>query len=195
MDSNFNFLEIYDNLLSKEDCNQLISDFNKISPMSGRLNYSNGNDAKKLGTTLYCDFNEDLFSDYNDYIMGTLYKGLPKYLEKYSFVKTGVDVWKCSRYYNIQKYKEGEGYFTIHCEQDCAKFSSRMLVWMIYLNDAECGTEFPYQDTIVDAKQGRLVLWPAAWTHPHKGVTPNKGLKYIVTGWYTYLDETTTPLS
>jgi len=36
---------------------------------------------------------------------------------------------------------------------------------MIYLNDAECGTEFPYQDIIVEAKEGRCVLWSAGWTH------------------------------
>ena len=62
----------------------------------------------------------------------------------------------------------------------------RILAWMIYLNDAECGTEFPYQDITLEAKAGRLALWPAAWTHPHKGVTPNIGNKYIATGWYEY---------
>ena len=41
----------------------------------------------------------------------------------------------------------------------------------------------------VNAKMGRCVIWPAAWTHVHRGVTPNKGLKYIVTGWVTYCTE------
>ena len=33
-------------------------------------------------------------------------------------------------------------------------------------------------------------MWPAYWTHPHKGVTPNVGDKYIATGWLNYLPVT-----
>ena len=40
---------------------------------------------------------------------------------------------------------------------------------------------------IVKPEIGRTVIWPAGWTHPHKGVTPNKGLKYIATGWFYFL--------
>ena len=58
------------------------------------------------------------------------------------------------------------------------------LAWMVYLNDAASGTEFPYQEMIVEPKEGRTVIWPAGWTHPHKGVTPNEGIKYIATGWF-----------
>jgi hypothetical protein len=32
-------------------------------------------------------------------------------------------------------------------------------------------------------KTGRAAIWSAAWTHVHKGVTPNIGDKYIATGW------------
>ena len=34
-------------------------------------------------------------------------------------------------------------------------------------------------------------MWSAGWTHPHKGVTPNVGDKYIVTGWCEYFEHTT----
>ena len=58
---------------------------------------------------------------------------------------------------------------------------------MIYLNYAKSGTEFPYYNKTIRAKKGRLVLWPSQWTHIHKGVTPNVGVKYIATGWYGYV--------
>ena len=58
---------------------------------------------------------------------------------------------------------------------------------MFYLNNAKCGTEFMEYPT-VQAKIGRLVIWPAFWTHVHKGVIPNKGIKYIITGWASYKD-------
>ena len=61
---------------------------------------------------------------------------------------------------------------------------------MLYLNNAKSGTRFYYPDLIqnkvVNAKRGRIVIWPAYWTHPHSGVTPNKGDKYIATGWYIF---------
>ena len=85
--------------------------------------------------------------------------------------------------YNLQKYEEGEGFFSLHNEQS-GSYPYRLLAWMVYLNDAKSGTEFPYQEMIVEPKEGRTVIWPAGWTHPHKGVTPNEGTKYIATGWF-----------
>ena len=93
--------------------------------------------------------------------------------------------WKTHRYYNIQYYGDGEGYFLPHCEHSAAN-ANRMIAWMIYLNTAQCGTEFPYQQIKVRALQGQGAMWSAGWTHPHKGVTPNVGDKYIVTGWCNY---------
>ena len=86
---------------------------------------------------------------------------------------------------NIQYYTDGEGYSQAHCEHS-STYPNRMLAWMIYLNNAKCGTEFPYQQIKVRALRGQGAMWSAAWTHPHKGVTPNVGDKYIVTGWCNY---------
>ena len=180
-----NFLEVYDNLLSKEECDKVINVFEKIDPLSGRLIYDPP-DGHRRSTSLYCDVLEDLWKDFNDPICFVLDKGLSLYKEKYSFLKNKkIGSWRLHRYYNIQKYKEGQGYYALHCEH-MYENPQRILAWMIYLNDAECGTEFPYQDITLEAKAGRLALWPAAWTHPHKGVTPNIGNKYIATGWYEY---------
>ena len=35
----------------------------------------------------------------------------------------------------------------------------------------------------VKPKQGTLVIWPAAFTHTHRGNPPLSNDKYIVTGW------------
>jgi len=89
--------------------------------------------------------------------------------------------------FNIQKFDgKEEGYFTRHCESDGTIKNTRMFVWMIYLNDAKSGTRFYYPRRDVKAKQGRLVIWPADWTYPHSGITPNRGEKYLMTGWYSY---------
>ena len=61
------------------------------------------------------------------------------------------------------------------------------MAWMFYLNNAKSGTEFRNYPT-VGAKMGRCAIWPSGWTHVHRGGTPNKGLKYIVTGCISYLE-------
>jgi len=38
----------------------------------------------------------------------------------------------------------------------------------------------------VKAEEGKLVLWPAYWTHIHHGVVSPTEIKYIATGWFTF---------
>ena len=39
----------------------------------------------------------------------------------------------------------------------------------------------------VKAVQGSCLIFPSFWTHPHKGITPNKGDKYIISGWVDFI--------
>ena len=59
---------------------------------------------------------------------------------------------------------------------------------MIYLNDVydKGGTEFLLQDTVMEARKGRLVLWPPYWTHFHKSQVSPSETKYILTGWLDF---------
>ena len=113
-----------------------------------------------------------------------LTKGVDKYVKKFPFL-TKIDYWNLSTDYNIQKYIEDEGYYEMHCEHNIPH-TNRILAWMIYLNDAKCGTRFYYPKRDIRAKRGRLVIWPAFWTHPHSGITPNRGVKYISSGWCNF---------
>ena len=49
-------------------------------------------------------------------------------------------------------------------------------------------TEYLYQKLRIPAKENTLVIWPAGYTHPHRGnaVYGDKA-KYILTGWF-YVD-------
>jgi hypothetical protein len=59
---------------------------------------------------------------------------------------------------------------------------------MTYLNDVFEGgeTEFYYQNIKVNARKGLTLVWPADWTHTHRGLVSNTQEKYIVTGWLNY---------
>ena len=58
---------------------------------------------------------------------------------------------------------------------------------MTYLNSVEDGgTEFKYQNLITPAKKGLTLIWPAQWTHTHRGQISGTKEKYIVTGWFNF---------
>lgn len=89
--------------------------------------------------------------------------------------------------YNIQWYKPNEGFPKLHCERaHTDEAQHRVLVFMTYLNDVEDGgTLFPSQNIKLEAKKGDTWIWPADFTHPHKGQIVNAH-KYIATGWIEY---------
>ena len=185
-----NHIQIYDNILSKKSCDDIIEVFER-SPNTrvGVLGDSRAmvDRSTKDSTDLYLYMsstrNEEE-SKIRQYVINALSVCTQRYKKKYPFLNK-ISPWMINDSYNIQKFDEGQGYHGVHCEHGKDVYK-RMLVWMIYLNNAKCGTRFYYPRRDVKARQGRVVLWPPDWTHPHSGITPNKGKKYIVTGWFSY---------
>lgn len=88
---------------------------------------------------------------------------------------------------NIQYYSPGGGFKIWHYERNFRSLTSmsRALVYMTYLNDVpDGGTEFLYQEFKTEAKKGLTLIWPAEWTHTHKGIVSPDKEKYIITGWF-----------
>tara|TARA_B100000123_G_C25683814_1_gene407665 strand:- start:212 stop:898 length:687 start_codon:yes stop_codon:yes gene_type:complete len=89
---------------------------------------------------------------------------------------------------NIQRYEPGGGYHVWHMERSPER-TQREFVWMTYLNDVpDGGTEFYYQKRTEKAVKGKTLLWPAGYTHVHKGQISKKHIKYIITGWLSFND-------
>lgn len=90
--------------------------------------------------------------------------------------------------YQLQRTQEGE-YYHWHIDGGPGAFSQRQLVIIWYLNDvAGPGgeTEFAIQDIKVKPQAGKMVIFPPFWTHIHRGVTVEKGVKYIATTWVNF---------
>ena len=94
---------------------------------------------------------------------------------------------------NLQRYACGRGgYFAWHSEVSPADPSGeklhRVLPFMFYLNDvAEGGeTEWLHQRRRIAPRAGTLAIWPAYFTHAHRGRTPESGDKYILTSWILF---------
>jgi len=88
----------------------------------------------------------------------------------------------------IQKTEKGEGYHVWHTESTNMKSRDRICSFILYLNDLEEGgeTEFLYQSKRIKPVKNRLIIWPASYTHVHRGNPPLSGTKYIITGWVEY---------
>ena len=86
-----------------------------------------------------------------------------------------------------EKYSQ-MGYHIWHHETDRRETSNRVLAWTVYLNDvAEGGeTEYLYQHLRIKPTTGTFVIWPAGFTHTHRGNPPLSNDKYIMTGWIEY---------
>lgn len=113
-----------------------------------------------------------------------------KYIQEYHFCNEN-SAFAIIQSINVQKYKPAEGFFAWHSER-ASRFepdSSRHLVFMTYLNDVTDGgeTEFYYQQVKMKPKKGLTLIWPADWTHTHRGISSPTQEKYIVTGWYNYV--------
>ena len=81
-----------------------------------------------------------------------------------------------------------ESYSTWHCECSTKHQSDRALTYILYLNDDYVGgeTQLFYQHKNIKPEKGKLILFPAYFTHMHRGNMIEKGTKYIATGWCFY---------
>lgn len=190
-----NFIHTIEGALSKDACESLIAQFEKSEDMHG-AGHAAADDGLpavipdiKISTDISIDFNYQFIPGWEAVkdLHLALNKGVEKYKKKFHTVDK-IASWKCDRWWNIQRYKPGEGYYEWHCEAAGIESNRRIMAWMFYLNTIEegGGTEFNYNMPPLKAVQGNLTIWPAFWTHYHRGIVAPKETKYIATGWFVY---------
>jgi hypothetical protein len=188
------FVGIFDGVFSAEYCQNWIKHFDKVdaSGMSysrvqafDRPSHVNKDQAIDFPncTMFTTDELRVECGDFNTRFWSICY---PLYAEKYSILQ----VAETHKIYTIkiQKTVPGGGYHAWHHEDANRAQSQRILAFILYLNDINDGgeTEFLYLSKRVQPKTGRMVIWPAGFTHTHRGNPPLKGDKYIITGWVEF---------
>ncbi len=147
------------------------------------------NDYKNYVSKNLSDIDKDLFTTYVTHLsnMYELYKEQYPYLNEimksklFSFPDGDPAI-------QLQRYSPGKFYSKLHCENPGVFYLDRNLAFMTYLNDIENGggTEFPYQQVSTNAECGLTLIWPAYWTHPHRGILAKNTNKFILTGWFVF---------
>ena len=89
----------------------------------------------------------------------------------------------------VQITNPSEGFHGWHYDNAGFFVGMREFVIITYLNDVPEGgeTEFLYQQVRIKPEKGKTIIFPAAYTHMHRGNPPIKGTKYIATTWASRL--------
>ena len=85
----------------------------------------------------------------------------------------------------LKKIPAGGGFHNWHYENGSLSVAARQFVVQLYLNDDFDGgeTEFLYQQRREESVAGDIIIFPASYTHTHRGNPPFGGDKYIATSW------------
>ena len=107
------------------------------------------------------------------------------YVERYSIKFEGGAIY--NDIFKIHKVKKTEGYHKWHYERGTPSSMDRLMAYMTYLETPEKGgeTEFLHQSLRVEPVVGRTLIWPAGFTHMHRGNPPLDGEKMYIDGWFT----------
>ena len=172
--------------LKKWQCEDIIQWFEdrENKQVQGVINDMEFKPSVKDSTDIWMNLEENNLV--NHYITEPLTDGFFKYQSKYPIL-SDISDWAIEPRYNLQKYNPDGGYKELHFESAHPQVCHRLFAWMIYLNtDWFGGTRFPYLNKTFAAKQGRLLIWPASFTHTHASQI-TKRTKYIATGWASFI--------
>ena len=185
-----NFIGVYDNYITKEECNKAIKvyeDQNKFNNTVNRIGGENASVLTKQDQQLFAGgHNVDVWWDELRPMIVNLDMAWMHYLENTGAAAAYGNVDFNYTTLKIQKTLPTEGYHVWHLEHGKGFDNEpRAFVFSVYLNDVEDGgeTEFLHFSKRVKPKTGRIVIWPAAFPYVHRGNPPLSGEKYILTSW------------
>ena len=130
------------------------------------------------GNEIFKKYFEKLFECHSDYI------------SQWPFIRNIAQKFEIGSF-NLQRYTPGQHFKSIHTERSGIGTLHRVFAFMTYLNDVEKGgsTYFSHYDLEIKPRKGLTLIWPAEWTHAHRGNILHAGEKYIITGWINFPNE------
>ena len=187
---NDNFIIRYKGAFSKQDCDEIINYIEYLEE-NNLLYYDKESLHRQDNKTVSINNGFDLDIPTTSRISRII---LPKYkpcIDDYVQRFSVLDSSKFLVYdVKLKKVPQGGGFHAWHYENGSMISASRMFVIQLYLNDGFEGgeTEFLYQNLREEAVAGDVVIFPAGYTHVHRGNPPLGGTKYTATSWAVVQD-------
>ena len=170
-----NCIRIYDDVISKHWCEDIIKSFEETSTDR----YSNGH--KEFNQLEIWDQPE--WYDTKLKFLNLMQTSMVKFMEDVKIDTSHFPKSLEPEHITIKKYTDnGKDQFAEHVDvTDSVHTAKRFLVYILYLSDCKGGeTYIPRYDISSQPKQGRLLMFPPYWTHPHMGKQVQKGNKYVM---------------
>jgi hypothetical protein len=191
-----NFIGVFDDVFPEGYCAHVIKEFDRLVEGGAGFNRIQTDESarhEKNDMQLEMSFPGLTLEGFNQKsLVPRFFDGLQvcyeKYIEQFSVLRNG-NVRATAM--KVQRTDPGGGYHIWHAEQGPGYQANRTVAYMLYLNSIapEDGaeTEFLYQKKRFNPTENLMVMWPAAYTHAHRG-NPVLGEthKYIITGWFYY---------
>jgi hypothetical protein len=157
------------NFLTKKECEQIIKKYKKICISECLITYLNYN---------YVDFNFDA------YWKEKISNFLNEYIKKYDGINM-IEKWTMGKI-RFKHFPKNYSFDSWHCEHT-RRDPNRVISILIYLSDHEEGTEFYHWKKTIKSKTGKAIMFPASWTHLHRGQKTNKD-RYILSIYGFYIN-------
>lgn len=171
------FIKVYNDVFSREYCQELITHIN-----TGQSKFIDHQKKPKFHELV---LPEDMSLTCIDIVK--------PFLDKY-VDNVGCDEWLPPTYTyefpRVKKYRKNtDDQFGPHVDVGDHKSSRRFLAFLVYLNDIEVGgeTNFIGIDKHIKPKCGRMVVFPPVWMIPHEGKPTISHDKYILSTYLHYL--------
>mgnify|MGYP000468581620 CR=1 FL=1 len=187
-----NFIGVYDNYITREECNKAIELYENQNKFNNTINRIGGEQASILEKQDQQFFaaprNLNVWWDTLKPMMLNFDLAWNHYIKHVG----ADDAYRVPFNFTdlkIQKTLPTEGYHVWHVEYGKGyDIEKRAFVFTIYLNDVEEGgeTEFLHFSKRCKPKAGRIVIWPAPFPYLHRGNPPLSGEKYILTSWMVF---------
>jgi hypothetical protein len=164
---NSDFIFTRDNVFNLQECKKLIKTYKKNLKLHNIINY------------YYNDISIKEFK-----FLDRLSKLINIYIKTYPEINLTPSFWALDTL-KFKLFKKGQSFKNYHSEVGLPT-PYRVLSLQIYLTNHKCGTEFYRSKKIIESKIGRVCIFPAYFTHTHRGQIDLKKERSIITGYYSF---------
>ncbi len=196
MSNQEDFIKMYHNLYPEGYCQHLIDEFERLTQSGAGYDRQSSDGASrhvKNDLQLLLNMGVHTVAPFEGKsAIGMFFKGLQACYDHYTTeFSTLKDASIRATHMKMQRTDPSGGYHVWHGEQGNGDHAERVVVYTLYLNSLTEGeggeTEFLYQRKRIRPEANTMLLWPATFTHTHRGNTVlGNQSKYIVTGWFFY---------
>lgn len=178
------FVKVYDNFLSNEECDLALESIKKIDYWN-RHEFSTA-DGKIIQYTNELDVTWSLTTELTK-IQDKMWEGIEKYILKDNSNEY-FNGWSGYTPLRVNRYMPGTE-MNLHCDHIHSMFDGErkgipILSIVGILNDDYVGGKFIFwDDTTINLPKGSLMIFPSNFLYPHKVTKVESGIRYSYVSW------------